>query len=388
MEAVRPAEEGRAMSQHRKSLGLLAVAGVVGLVAASCGGSSGSPTDAGTADIAHKGMEVIVSDGGDDGSDSSLGTYDGTVGQPCKVDADCASAGGPGVNKCSNSLGGTLGGVTVTLFPTPVCVLPTCNPAPDSDPTGMFLHFCDGPDDPSSPGLCVPNASGTGICLPSCTFNFDGSAPTGCMGADRCSPFAQNQDVNTGAVTGGLGFCQSACETNADCSGLGTGWSCQTDLGFCTQHLKARTKMPGDACTSGTSACNCLSDPTTNTGFCTTACVVGSSTPECPSGWGCENNETNVLMDGTPVTVENVNTSGACYPLCTLGDGGGPVPEASTPVVVDASGDAPDEAGEAGDAADTGTTVPTPDGGAATVATCPAGSVCQVQTPLGPECTP
>jgi hypothetical protein len=351
----------------------------MGLVAASCGGSSGSPSDAGEADIAHKGMGAIVSDGGDDSGDAgSSGLNDGTTGMACKTDADCIGDGGPGVNKCSNGLGGTIGGVTVTVLPTPVCILPTCNPAPDTDPTGSFLHFCDGPDDPSSPGLCIPTATqGQGICLPACSFAFDGSAPTGCVGKDICNPIAQNTDTTTGAVTGGLGFCQGICETNTDCSALGTGWVCQTDIGFCTQHLKTRTKNLGDACTSGTTACNCLADQTTDTGFCTTACIVGG-TVACPAGWACDDGESNILMDNTPVATENVQTAGNCFPLCTMGDAGVPeaaVPEAAAPVdgSTDSATDAP---------------VATPDAGVAPLVTCPADSICQVETPIGPECTP
>ena len=325
-------------------------------------------------------MGPIVSDGGDDGEASAtIGGFDGTTGKPCKADTDCAGPGGPGVNRCSTSLMGTVGGtggVSVALLPTPACVLPTCDPAPAAtDPTGMFLHYCDGPkDDMTSPGLCLPPPSGTGpgLCLPACSFKFDGSAPTGCIGNDVCIPIAETTDQLTGAVIGGIGFCEGLCEKDSDCSALGAGWVCQVDIGYCTQHPRTRTKQLGDACTSGTNACNCLTATGSTSGFCTSACIVGGTVP-CPNGWVCDNGGSTLLNDGTPVTKENPKTAGTCFPPCTPGDAG--VPEAATP---EASAPADGSAGDA--------QASTPE--AAAPASCPAASTCQSLTPLGYECSP
>jgi hypothetical protein len=46
-----------------------------------------------------------------------------------------------------------------------------CNPGTDNLP-----HFCDGPDDPSSPGYCLPNGT-SGVCVPKCLAPADGSPP-------------------------------------------------------------------------------------------------------------------------------------------------------------------------------------------------------------------
>jgi hypothetical protein len=209
-----------------------------------------------------------------------------------------------------------------------------------------------------------------------CTFNFDGTAPTGCIGNDKCSPIGETTDPTTNMVTGGLGYCQGGCQQPSDCSALGTGWTCQVDLGFCTQKVKARTLAIGSACASTSTACNCLADTTTHEGFCTSACIVGGV--PCPDGWMCDDEESNVLMDGTVLAAENVQTNGSCFPACLLGDAG--VPEAAAPgSPVDGSAE-----GAAGDASGGGAA----DAGAAPLATCPANSVCQVQSPLGPECTP
>ncbi len=390
---------------HTKSLGFLTAVGTVGLLAASCGGSNGAPTDGGLADITHMGMGAIVADGS--GDDGGAVAYDGTLGTPCKTDADCKGVGGPGTNKCSNSPAVlvNLTNVEVTALPTPYCVVPpgpqgpNCDPAPASDPGGMQFHYCDGPDDPSSPGICVPYnqqapVSGQGHCELGCTYTFDGSAPMGCPGQDTCSPIpgAVESDGTTGAILGGIGFCQGTCEKDADCRDLnaaqdaGAPWVCQLDIGYCTQHpLATRTKALGAACTftgtrndATTGACNCgIVDSGDNKAFCTSSCIVGGTVP-CPMGWQCDNLEPPVLPDGvTPLTVENIDTQGVCLPACSLPPDGGI--EASTPDAGDST-DASTDA-EAGSA-------PVSPAEAGSASTCPPSATCQSQTVLGPECLP
>jgi hypothetical protein len=365
---------------RRNHLAFLVTVAASGLVAASCGGSSssgGSPSDAG-GDITRKGMGAIVEDGGDAGSDATGMAYDGTTGQPCKTDADCVGPGGPGLAKCSNSLTATITGVAITPLAKPVCVVPTCDSAPPDDPTGQYVHFCDGPDVPGSPGICLPDGSGGGICLPVCTFNFDGTAPTGCLAPDTCVPYIVDTDMNQNVVGGG-GFCEGDCQSDSDCSALGTGWSCQTDIGYCTQHPRVRTKQIGDSCTSNTTACNCVVGQNSTSGFCSSTCVVGS-TVACPDGWVCDNGEASVLPDGTTTPAENIMTMGTCFAPCALADGGSTLPEAAAPEASTPLGGVDGSA----DGATDGPSSSAPE--AEAPASCPAGTTCQGGTPAGPDC--
>jgi hypothetical protein len=381
---------------YRKSFGLLAGCGIAGFVVASCGSSSGGG-DNGT--ITHKdaGMGAIVDAGTQTQGDADASVpADGTTGKPCTTDADCN--GGQGINKCSNGMVVTLiaGMQRVQFLPTPVCLMPggnqgNCDPAPPTDPTGTFLHYCDGPDDSRSPGLCVPfdtqnPVSGQGHCEVQCSFVFDGSAPTGCIGKDTCTPAYVVTD-QTGAMSG-LGWCQGTCEQDSDCSALnGPGdagtWVCQTDIGFCTQRRIVRKKQIGQACsqsarvndlTAGNCDCSAV-DPVTGNGFCTSSCIVGGSVNLCPAGWVCDNLTSNTLPDGTPITAENNDTPGQCMPVCSLGEGG--APEAGT-----SEGGGQDGASDGSSDASGGTSE------ASAPLTCPTGSTCQELTPVGATCVP
>jgi hypothetical protein len=362
-------------------LGLLTACGFAGFVVASCGSSS-SGGDNGT--ITHKdaGMGAIVDAQSQMEAEASV-PADGTSGVQCKTDADCTPDGGPGINKCSNTQVVSVAGARAQLYPTPVCMVPLavgCDPAPPSDPSGMSIHFCDGPDDPSAPGICVPATTpptpGQGSCFPKCTLPVDGSAQMGCVGKNTCTPVgACLLDAQTLSVcTTSLGYCQGTCLQDSDCTTLGTGWVCQVDVGFCVQRKLTRRKTVGQACTSADStsnACNCLVNSTTNTGFCTSSCVVGGSVDTCPAGWACENQEPPQLPDGTNLPAENPGTQGFCVPVCTDTDGGaaeaGQLPS-------DAASDGSAEGG------------PVPD--AATPLGCPTNSSCQTLSPNGPECWP
>jgi hypothetical protein len=369
---------------------LLASGLVVGASAYGCssGDSSGGPGDAGTdGGVVHK--EAAASDDGGGQGDAPTGMpVDMTSGKTCTKDTDCkADPNNPGLNVCSNRYGFKITGLTVSLWPTPLCIvtLPqggggNCDPAPPADPAGQGLHFCDGPDDPTAPGICLPlNAqtpmAGQGICLPKCTMKPDGTATTGCPGKDTCVPYTWTLD-QSGVVTG-FGFCQGTCQQDSDCSALGTGFVCQQDIGFCAKAAAqaTRSKKIGDACaqadeTSG--ACHCEYNQNvpaaTVSGFCTSACVVGGKA--CVNGWTCEAGEITPLVfsnDGgtIPLTGQNTGTSGNCFQPCT-----NPVGDAGTDAASDAATDA----------------APPPPADGGTGGSCPPNTTCQNITAAGPDC--
>jgi hypothetical protein len=194
--------------------------------------------------------------------------------------------------------------------------MPTvCNPGTDGN-----LHFCDGPDTPSSPGVCLPTATaGQGICLPQCGFKTDGSAATGCKGKDVCYPAAFSQDT-TGAIIG-LGYCFGGCAADADCP---SGNKCQTNLGECLT-TTTTASAAGTGCNSTTTtgnACNCFSNQTTNLGYCANFCSIGGAS--CPTGWSCETDLPTTLTSTNDAsfpgwTKSNTGMGGVCTPKCTVG---------------------------------------------------------------------
>lgn len=388
-----------------KSLGFLAASALASVIAQGCSSNASGPADAGTVQHKGDGGVIIATDDGGDGGDGGGLQFDGTSGKQCKTDADCSSPTGPGINKCSIDFMSVVTNVKTPFLalPTPVCLVPpssssttgNCDPAPPSDASGALIHFCDGPDMPTSPSICValtsPATPGLGACLPACSFALDGSAPTGCVGKDTCLPTTVGSDMNGNTM--GLGFCQGSCQTNADCSGLGTGFVCQTDIGACTKTPVTRKKAVGAACAAdptktvgndnATGACNCLPDSTTNLGYCTTACIVGGN--PCPNGWICDNLQPSEvqLPDGTllAVAMENKGTPGVCMPPCSLDDAGTGIVFADSGGSTDAASAADgSRASDGGAAPDAGTVV----GGQS----CPAASVCEVVTPVGPDCVP
>ncbi len=302
------------------------------------------------------------SDGAPDHDATGVGTthpsgqgFDGTTGLPCATSADCRGSRGPGINACSNSLTYSVNAMIVNPLPTPVCLVPpasggggNCDPAPATDPSALLPHFCDGPDSPSSPGICIANSSAPhdGTCSPMCTFILDGSPPTGCVGKDTCIE-TQFIALDSNNRLGGWGYCQGTCENTSDCAALGAGYICQTDTGYCTASPVTRPKQLGQACTGNdslTGACNCSPGPMGN-GYCTSACVVGGA--PCPNGWVCDTLQSaSVSVGGSMLTVpaENAGMSGLCIAPCTAPDGG--------------------------------------------PAQCPAASTCKAGTPIGPDCLP
>jgi hypothetical protein len=305
---------------------------VAALVAAgACGGSvtpgvgssgGGGADGGGGGSDATSGVDVNIVGDTSPGVDSmapEVGTptqtYDGTTGKACMSNTDCLVPGGPGVAQCSSTVF-----VPQSYYPTPVCILPTCSPVSDAT-----VHYCDGPDVPSSPGICVPQSTG-GICLPKCTYDKTGDPAVGCQGKDACFVF-------TSATSGGAGYCWGGCTQNGDCP---TGQQCQTDQGLCMEGVVPPTKTFGTACTKADSddgACNCLYGGTTDTGYCSTFCVVGAASG-CAAGQVCDGLE--YRQDG--YTMSNPGLGGFCAVACTAGDAGPACPPSSSCTDVLAAG--------------------------------------------------
>ena len=324
------------------------------------------------------------------GDDAAVAmAYEGTTGKACSSDTDCNRDGGPGGNICSTGISAVVTKVTVTPWPTPVCVPDIGAGAGNCDPVGSGgPAFCDGdPNDPASPGLCVPldnpPQTGHGLCYPKCTFALDGTPPAGCIGFDTCQPLEVLQDSTTNAISG-YGFCFGTCQKDSDCSALGATVTCQTDIGFCTPKKLARTKQLGDACSVATTstdtttgACYCDGDTATGVGYCSSSCVVGGAA--CPNGWECDADQSTTLDFGTgtlvPVTMQDPGFPGFCRPACSLSDAGAPVVD-SGPVADAADDGAVSEGGAA------------PDAGTMSTGGCPPNSTCQSINVVGPDCIP
>jgi hypothetical protein len=390
----------------RNWFGLVAAGGVAAVLAGGCSSSnaSGPASDAG-ADVMHKMLE-----GGGLEPDAGL-TYDGTTGKSCKSDTDCVSPTGPGTNVCSSDYDGKLmtsSNLTVSAFSTPVCMIPlppvgartgNCDPTGPGGVDDGLPHFCDGPDVPTSPGLCfpltLPVEAGQGRCFPLCSFTIGGGKATGCIGSNACVPtnFLRNRMTN---VVTAYGICASACEKNSDCAG---GMTCMTDIGLCRPTAVTRTKPLGAACSidpaspdSINNTCMCDGDLITAAGFCSSQCVVGGN--PCPNGWLCDTGIPNpIVFTSTtggasmtvPVTMQNDGVVGVCRPPCSPAGAGAPEGGALPPPIADAATDA---SGDGAAPADSGPAeVPdavTPIGAGG----CPPNSSCQMQNAVGADCIP
>jgi hypothetical protein len=345
-------------------------------------GSATSGTSASSGGIFHR-----FDDGGTEGSTVSL-VNDGTTGLPCTKDTDCVGDGGPGVNKCSSNYQLTVAGVGVQLWASPVCLIPivsTGNCDPGTDPNQ--IQFCDGddPNDPASPGVCMPinpsqPVTGQGICFPKCTFAPDGSAATGCVGHDACGLVTYLLDATADGGAGnslsdvvGIGVCQSACQVTADCAALGATYDCEPDIGDCTMAKVARTSPIGATCTTDDQTagkCFCATG-SGSSGFCTSTCIVGAAVNSCPSGWVCDTGEPTTLDfgAGTPtfpaLTTQTKGMLGVCTPACS-GDAGTAAPASDAAAAADGAA--------------------TPEASAPLA--CPGTSTCFSGTIAGPDCEP
>ncbi len=267
---------------------------VVTVFVAACGGSTVSVTDGGS----DSGTAPDSQPPGDATPDVGGQTYDNVVGKACSSDGDCTSANGPNLARCSTSVF-----APQDYYPTPVCILPSCSPI--SDASG--LHFCDGPDTPASPGICVTNGSTGGICVPKCNYDKSGSAPTGCLAHDSCFAFVE-------APESGVGYCWAGCTQDSDCN---NGQKCQTDRGWCVQGVLPPTKAIGAACTQSDTAagvCNCFYG-SNKTGYCSSVCTVGGS--QCPNGYVCDSLEQRLYGYTTP----NAGMGGYCAVACAADAG-------------------------------------------------------------------
>ncbi len=297
-----------------------AVVTVASLAANGCGSSNGSHEGPETSETEDSGTEAAVTHPppqSDAASEAEAGTtvsslYDGTVGLPCRSDADCQPAGGPGVNTCSTSLNDP-------IYPTPICISPSCALGPPGS-----IEFCDGPSDSlSSPGVCFDTGSGNGVgvCLPQCGFLADGSAPRGCQGKDACYFFGSGPGTSGGPV--GIGYCFGGCTMDTDCPIRSR---CQVDTGLCLTTVTTPSKAVGQACTQADNGnasasppvaptCNCLYDAMTSQGLCTQFCVVGATDAPCPDGFVCDSFENTPGDAGTGFATQNVGLAGSCLPV-------------------------------------------------------------------------
>ena len=358
------------------------------------------------------------------GSDASLQpTYDGTVGHPCATDADCFSPGGPRENRCS--LAAFADG---PLMPTPVCVLPTCDPGTDG-----AIHDCDGPDgDPSTPGVCYDMGGGQGLCLPACSFAADGSAPQGCLGKDVCNFYGTG--INAAGQVYGVGYCLGGCAADSDCPARS---ACDVTTGLCVSSVTTPVLSLGQACTPSAlnPGCNCFGDVTGAQGYCSTFCITGSTAAPCPAGYVCDSTEPAASTANSSVlgfTKPTPGLAGWCLAACgessvaaDAGPGDAAVADAeavadavldvgvdanvdaavdSGPAdagddeTADAPGDASDGAADAQteaamDAADAADGSDASDSAAdagdpATIPACPAQSTCSFDNVAGPDCLP
>jgi hypothetical protein len=356
---------------RRKWRGLLASGACVLTLAAvsdGCSSSSNSTTGDGGGDAAamdeathppvrrdasfDTGVINPVDSGGGDGS-----TVDGTTGQPCTTDAECSPTG-LGINKCSGNMFFTNG----PILPTPVCL-----PAVNCDPgTDNLIHYCDGPDTQTSPGICLPTRTG-GLCLPQCTILSDGSPAAGCQGKDRCNVLGSGV-LRSGAPFA-VGFCFGGCSVDTDCP---TGSQCQKDLGECYTTLVTRTKKLGDTCSANdTTTCDCFRNQTTSVGYCASFCITGAMSPApCPAGYVCDSGlQAQLTNPRTDATVsgfmtQNAGLAGTCLQVCGATDAGsGPAGDAGSDASVDAASPPP----------------PT---------MCPVTATCNAMDTAGPVCIP
>jgi len=325
------------------------------------GGTAGPGGDGGVdASTSHDAGEAGLPDGS--GEEIVPPNYDQTTGQACTSDADCHTAGSPGVNLCSNDVvyKGSLG--DAALYPTPICVSPgACDPLANG---ANRIAYCDGdPTDPASPGICypttIPPMTGKGTCFPQCQYQPDGTAAIGCQGKDVCKAYGTGTDSNGNPV--GIGVCYGGCVTDADCSTAGANASSAADRvqkcdvlhGICTSTVTPPTLAIGAGCdVSSTTACNCITSPDGGTsGYCSTFCREGAAA--CPGGWICDFSLPTTLTSAADATLagwtqDNPGMGGFCAPACNIDSG-----------------------------------LADPDGGS-----CPASSTCQASHVGGPDCLP
>ncbi len=254
----------------KKMFALASATALVGLVASVAGvgcssSASDTPEEAG-ADAsldARKLKEAGLED------DAAPPSEEGTVGKECKADTDCKVPGTKNDNVCSP------GKFAVgDIWGTPICIQPKCTQGNTGEIEDLY---CD-----KGAGLCVPNdSSGTsGICLPRCAFDST-KVTSNCVGGNKC---VLGYYLPAAEKTTGIGYCEAACLSNADCKGT-PGQKCQLETATCKSEAELTTyaKPPGEGCTSNPTApeCFCISVGGTSAnakkGVCTKACITGAA---------------------------------------------------------------------------------------------------------------
>jgi hypothetical protein len=162
-------------------------------------------------------------------------------------------------------------------------------------------------------GVCLA-AGAHQLCLPQCTFDDGGGAPTGCSGKDVCNVYGWGRD--SGKVYG-IGYCFGGCRADRDCP---TGSSCQLEDGLCVTTKKSYPKIAGMPCTkaeaTGTApSCNCMYGTTSGKGYCANFCVVGQTS--CGAGSVCSPQLATSDDTGALFTRDPQGMAGNCLRSCT-----------------------------------------------------------------------
>jgi hypothetical protein len=286
-----------------------------------------------------------------------------------------------------------------------VCVLPSCDPGTDGN-----VHGCDGPDTLDAPGICYDLGGGQGVCLPTCSFPADGSAPAGCTGKDVCNFYGEGADASGKAV--GFGYCFGGCVADSDCP---SGSGCEKSTGLCVTAPTQPALALGDACNASAQnpGCNCFGNPATGAGYCTQFCITGSQGAGCPAGYVCDSTEPPAASPGADAGLAGFATqtpglAGSCLARCSAG-GTSPDAGADGATADDAEADGPaldgSDVDAASDAAAGDGAVISDDGGRDSAATfdasgamdagtpssppgCPVQSSCSTANVAGPDCLP
>jgi hypothetical protein len=211
----------------------------------------------------------------------------GSTGKPCARDSECDLVG-DGVNACS------VVELVDTIYPDPVCVGRWCYPVGSP---------CD------CNGLCLRTPS-TNVCIPHCRFDASGAAPTGCSGRAACVPHAW---ATSGATVEGEGYCFGGCRIDADCLRADRCWKSNFS---CIYAPPGADLPPGTPCTEldgGRSPrCNCLfTDAARSNGYCSVACISGTSEAACPPGFTCDAMLPRSLFPAVPLGMQAV-----CAKVC------------------------------------------------------------------------
>ena len=232
---------------------------------------------------------------------SGCATGDGYGEAPAPQQGDRSSATAP---TCTSGKSSTELFTKGPLYPTAVCIgvdLPEC-----AMNDGTSVVTCNG-----DKGVCLDTGTNQ-LCLPACSFDDSGSAPTGCTGRDVCNVYGWGHDAS-GTVTG-VGYCFGGCRSDGDCP---KGSACQVEDGLCMNAKATYTKPVGTACTktADASTCNCLYGATSGTGYCSSFCVVGNTA--CAAGFVCSPQLPTSDSSGALFSKDPRGIAGSCLKKCS-----------------------------------------------------------------------